>query len=275
DVADYYFEVERWDRDVGVAVRMLEERGELDNTIIVMTGDHNMPFPRCKGNLYDSGSRVPLAVRWGARVKAGRTIDDFVSLVDLTPTFLDAAGVPVPAAMTGRSLMNVLLSDRSGQVDPSRDFVLIGKERHGQAQEKPNPGGYPSRAIRTGEYLYIRNFAPDRWPGGAPDAADAYGGNAFGDCDGGPAKTLLIEHRDDPAIKPFFDLAFAKRPAEELYDLSRDPEQLHNVAAQPQYAGARQQLSERLTDRLRKLNDPRVVGGAEAFDSYPYRRPSR
>jgi len=275
DVADYYFEVQRWDSDVGAAIQLLKARGLLENTIIAMTGDHNMPFPRCKGNLYDSGSRVPLAIRWGSRVKPGRTSDDFVSLVDLAPTFLEAAGVPIPEEMTGRSLMTILVSERSGRIDPTRDFVLIGKERHGQAQEKPNPGGYPMRVIRTRDYLYIRNFAPDRWPGGAPDAAAAYGGNAFGDCDGGPTKTLLIEQRDDPEIKPFFELAFAKRPGEELYDLSRDAEQLENVAARPEYADVMRRLSEQLTEQLTKYKDPRVVGGADAFDTYPYRRPQR
>ena len=74
DVADYYWEVQRFDSDVGKAIAKLEQLGELDNTIVVMTGDHGMPFPRCKGNLYDCGTRIPLAVRWGAAVRAGPVI---------------------------------------------------------------------------------------------------------------------------------------------------------------------------------------------------------
>ena len=108
DVADYYFEVQRFDSDVAKAVAHLEKIGELENTIIVVTGDHGMPFPRCKSNLYDSGTRVPLAIRWGQKIKAGQSFKDFVSLTDLAPTFLQAAGLTAPAAMTGRSLLPAL-----------------------------------------------------------------------------------------------------------------------------------------------------------------------
>ncbi len=272
DVADYYFEVQRWDGDVGRAVAALEKAGELENTIVIMTGDHGMPFPRHKCQLYDSGTHVPVALRWGARVKAGRRVSDFVSFVDLAPTFLEAAGVKIPKVVTGRSLMNVLRSDKSGRVDASRDHVLTGRERHGQDQEKPNPGGYPMRAIRTDEFLYIRNFEPDRWPGGCPDPKLAFNGNAHGGCDGSPTKTFVIEHRDDPKYAAFYRLAFAKRPGKELYDLSKDPDQLTNVAGKPEYAAALKKLSARLMGRLDSTKDPRVIGGGEAFDTYPYRR---
>lgn len=272
DVADYYFEVQRFDRDVAAALRLLEQSGELDNTIVVMTGDHGMPFPRHKCQLYDSGTHVPLAIRWGARVKAGRRVTDFTSLSDLAPTFLEAANVAIPAAITGRSLSPVLQSEVSGRIDPSRDHVLTGRERHGQAQEKPNPGGYPMRAIRTDRFLYIRNFAPQRWPAGCPDAELAFGGNAFGDCDGSPTKDFVVEHRDDPQYGSFYELAFAKRPAEELYDLASDPHQLTNVATRPQYAEAKQALEDQLMAELKATLDPRVVGDGDKFDGFPYRR---
>ena len=272
DVADYYFEVQRFDGDVGAAVRLLEQSGLLDNTIIVMTGDNGMPFPRHKCQLYDSGTHMPLAIRWGAKVKGARRVTDFVSLADVAPTFLEAAGVPVPSEMTGRSLLPVLLSDQSGRVDPARDHVLTGRERHGQAQEKPNPGGYPMRALRTDRFLYIRNFAPDRWPAGCPDADKAYGGNAYGDCDGSPTKSLILERREDPKYQPFYRLAFAKRPAEELYDLREDPNQLTNVADQPRYADTKAELARQLLAKLKATSDPRVSGGEEPFDHHPYRR---
>ena len=140
DVADYYFEVQRFDGLVGAAMASLEKIGELDNTVVLMTGDHGMPFPRCKSNLYDSGARVPLAVRWPGKVKPGRTVDDFVSFTDLAPTFLEIGGLEPASEMTGRSLMGVLRSDRSGQVDAARDFVLTGKERHVPGQERPDMG---------------------------------------------------------------------------------------------------------------------------------------
>jgi len=275
DVADYYFEVQRFDRDVAAALKLLEESGELDNTIVVMSGDNGMPFPRHKCQLYDSGTHAPLALRWGEQVAPGRRVTDFVSLADLAPTFLEAAGVAVPEQMTGRSLLPVLRSDRSGRVDPTRDHVLTGRERHGQAQEKPNPGGYPMRAMRTDRFLYIRNFAPDRWPAGSPDGDKAFGGRAYGDCDGSPTQQFVVEHRDDPKYERFYRLAFGKRPAEELYDLERDPHQLTNVAGLPEYAEAKSELAERLLAELKATGDPRVLGDGDAFDHYPYRRPMR
>jgi len=275
DVADYYFEVQRFDRDVAAALRLLADASELDNTIVVMSGDNGMPFPRHKCQLYDSGTHAPLAVRWPAEVPGGRRVTDFISLSDLAPTFLEAAGAAIPEQMTGRSFLNVLTSAKSGRVDPARDHVLTGRERHGQSQEKPNSGGYPMRAIRTDDFLYIRNFAPDRWPGGCPDVEKAFGGNAYGDCDGSPTKTFVLEHRDDPRFRRFYELAFAKRPGEELYDLRKDPDQLSNVAGQPEFKDAQQQLAKRLLDQLKATQDPRVVGGGEAFDTYPYRRKVR
>jgi arylsulfatase A-like enzyme len=237
-----------------------------------MTGDHGMPFPRHKCQLYDSGTHVPLAVRWGEKVKGGRRVTDFVSLADLAPTLLEAAGVAADEQMTGRSLLDVLRSDRAGRVDPSRDHVLTGRERHGQAQEKPNPGGYPMRAIRTDDFLYIRNFVPDRWPGGCPDPEKAYGGRAYGDCDGSPTKDFVVEHRDDPTYRVFYQLAFARRPAEELYDLEKDPHQLTNVADEPELADVKEELAQRLMTALKASDDPRALGEGDEFDNYPYRR---
>ncbi|MFG0251680.1 MAG: sulfatase, partial [Phycisphaerales bacterium JB038] len=275
DVADYYFEVQRFDALVGSALAQLAEIGELDNTIIVMTGDHGMPFPRCKANLYDSGARVPLAVRWGAKVKGERVLDDLVSLVDLAPTFLEAAGVPVPDDMTGRCLSTLLLSDEQGLVEPKRDHVLTGKERHVPCQEAPDRGGYPCRALRTQDYLYIRNSTPERWPAGTPHFEQAtIPGVWLGDCDNGPTKTWLVENREkDEAHQRSWDWCFAKRPAEELYDLKKDPEQLHNVAGDPTYAEVQAKLAARLTERLRATEDPRVLQPEEAdafFTNHPY-----
>jgi arylsulfatase A-like enzyme len=267
DVADYYFAVQRFDREVGEALALLEKTGERDNTIIVITGDHGMPFPRGKSNLYDLGTRVPLAIRWGAKVKPGRTVEDFVSLTDLAPTFLEAAGVKPPADMTGRSLLALITT---GASDPKRDHVVFGKERHVPSQEKGNMSGYPSRALRTKEFLYVRNFRPDLWPNGIPDADKAQIGNSFADTDNGPTKTYMMDHRNEPAVKRYFDLAFAKRPGEELYDLSKDPDELVNVADKSEYRTVRRLLAGRLTAILKETADPRVIGGAEKFDAYPY-----
>lgn len=272
DVADYYFEVQRFDREVGDLLRQLEALGELDNTIVVMTGDHGMPFPRGKGNLYDLGTHVPLAVRWPASGgMPGRTIDDFVSLTDLAPTFLAAAGLDAPPVMTGRSLLPLLKSDPPGTVDNARDHVVFGRERHTPAQEAPNSGGYPMRGLRTRDWLYIRNFQPDRWPAGTPDYHRAFLTDAWlGDCDNGPSKEYLWLARGMPDVAPYYARAFGKRPAEELYDLPHDADQLENVAADPRHAEVLAELAARLMEELKAAEDPRASGGGEEFDQYPY-----
>jgi N-sulfoglucosamine sulfohydrolase len=273
DVADYYYEVQRFDTLVADAIRVLEEYGELENTIIVVTGDNGMPFPRCKANNYDTGVRMPLAVRWGKGIKKrGRVLDDFISFTDLAPTFLELAGVEIPEVMTGRSMVNLLVSTQQGFVDTiNRGYVLHGKERHVPAQEG-NMGGYPSRAIRNHDFLYIRNFEPDRWPAGTPNFLNAVIPYCWlGDCDNGPTKTYMVENRElDDLHRRLYDLAFAKRPAEELYDCRNDPGQMVNLAGDPDYAKVREALSGQLMEQLRLTGDPRVIGGAEAFDEVPY-----
>jgi len=261
DVLDYCCEVHRFDREVDEALRLVEAAGRLENTLVIVTGDNGWPFPRGKTNLYDYGCRQPCVVRWPARVKGGRVVDDFVSFTDFAPTFLEAAGLKPTEAMTGRSLLSVLTSDKAGRVDPARDRVVVGRERH-HGGARPGCLGYPMRALRTHDYLYIRNFAPDRWPAGDPDG--------FEDCDGGPTKTHMLKHRDDPKVAPLFERAFGKRPAEELYDCKADPDQAKNVAADPANADARRRLAADLQRYLEQTKDPRVTGGGEAFDQYPY-----
>ena len=261
DLCDYFVAIQRFDSHTGAIIKAIADAGELDNTLVVVAGDNGLPFPRCKSNLYDGGTNVPLAVRWPKRVKGGRTVEDFVSLADLCPTFLEAAGLKALPCMTARSFMNVLAAQGGGQVDPKRDHVLTGMERHTPCRE--GRFGYPMRAIRTAGHLYIRNFKPDRWPAGDPEA--------FRDIDGGPTKSYMLAHRDEPAVKPLFELACGKRPAEELYDVKADPHQLKNVAADPACADTLKKLSAALTAELKATGDPRIVGGAEVFDTYQYK----
>ena len=214
---------------------------------------------------------MPLAARWKDRVPGGRTVTDFVSTTDIAPTFLEAAGVRVPDAMTGRSLLAILESGRSGRVAPERDHVIFGRERHVVAQEAPELGGYPSRGIRTDKYLYIRNYEPRRWPAGTPDYENAQVPNAWlADCDNSPTKSFLWEGRDDPAVRRHYELAFGMRPAEELYDLEKDPGQVSNVADIAEYVRTRKALAVRLTRGLIATGDPRIEGRGALFDSQPY-----
>lgn len=262
DIADYYFEVQRFDRDVGRAIEMLRARGELDDTLVVMTGDHGWPFPRGKTNLYDLGVRVPLAMCFGSRIAAGTVITDLVSFTDLAPTFLEVAGLEPAAAMTGASLLPLLRGDESA---PQRHHVVFGRERHTVAQ-RGHTGGYPMRAVRTARYLYVRNYRPDDWPAGW----EAPGDRPFRDCDNGPTKTWLMDHRDE--YPSAFELCFGKRPIEELYDLETDPWQLDNLAADPRREETRSQLAALLGAELARMGDPRKSGEVvDAFDAAPYR----
>jgi N-sulfoglucosamine sulfohydrolase len=216
------------------------------------------------------GTNVPLAIRWPGKVQSGRRVTDFVSLQDLAPTFLEVANLGVPSAMTGRSLMGILTSGTSGRIEPERDHVLTGKERHAWVRE--DGLGYPCRAIRTEDFLYIRNYEPDRWPAGDPvDGGGPYYPNrSYGDIDDSPTKDYMVEHRNDPGVEKLFELAFAKRPAEELYDLRKDPDQLDNVAGQVEYAAAQSKLASSLQTELLATRDPRASGKGDVFDRYPY-----
>ena len=263
DILDYYFEVERVDREAGEIIRTLESAGQLDNTIVVFTSDNGMPFPRAKANLYDGGTHVPLAIRFPPKAAAGSSVDGFVVLTDLAPTLLEAAALKPPVEMTGRTLIPLL----RGQPQPGRDRVFLERERH--AQVRRGDLSYPSRAVRNKDFLYIRNFRPDRWPAGDPEMYFAVG--PFGDIDGGPTKDLLLQRRDDPAIVRYFNLATQKRPAEELYDLRKDPQQLENVAGKVEYSGAQAVLQTALLNWMRETNDPRArASTADPWDHYPY-----
>lgn len=264
DILDYYHEVERFDREVGELLRQLDENGRRTNTLVVMTGDNGWPFPRGKANLYDGGTRQPLAACWPAKIKPGQVSEDFINLMDLAPTFLEAAGLRPPAAMTGKSFFGLLTgAEKSGL----RDTVFLERERH--AYVRPGNTSYPMRAIRTPGFLYIRNLRADRWPAGAP-AIETDPPRIFGDCDDGPTKRDILARRADPSVSRSFELCFGKRPAEELYDLRRDPQQMHNVADDPAYATTRRELRQRLDAWMKETADPRAVRDDDHWDHFPY-----
>ena len=254
--------------------------------IPVVSGDHGFPgFPRAKCNLYDIGCEVALAARWPGQIPANRTIDDFTNLMDLAPTFLDACNVATPDTMTARSLLPLLQSEASGQVEPERTFVITGRERHvHSAREGFLP--YPQRAIRTADYLYIHNFNSDRWPAGDPKGLDDPSAEpppfeelekdtmvCYADLDASPTKAWMIHHRAELDVRRAFDLGFGKRPQEELYDLREDPDYMHNVAEDPARAAVKNELKEQLFAVLRAQADPRVVEEPCRFEAAPYAGP--
>ena len=265
DILDYYTEIEHFDRQLGKVLNRLAQAGELANTLVLVTSDNGMPFPHSKANVYEYGIHMPLAAAWPARCKGGRTVEDVVSFLDFAPTFLEAAGVKVPGVMTGRSLLNVLDSNRSGQVDAKRTSAYSGRERHSHARR--DNLGYPCRALRTPEYLYIRNFAPDRWPAGDPEG--------FHDIDNGPSKEYVLGNRQRPEARRFFELACAKRPAEELYDIRKDPGCVNNLAGSPAHAETKRRLAAEFDRTLTALKDPRLLGTGDIFESYPRHSPMR
>ncbi len=265
DILDYYFEAQRFDRLVGDALAILEKAGELDNTLVVVTSDNGMPFPRAKATLYDFGTRMPLAIRWPTKIRSpGRKYDGFVHLSDMAPTFLEAAGLELPEAITARSLIGVF----AGAKPPERDAAFTAMERHDGCRKGGK--GYPCRAIRTHEFLYIRNYEPTRWPSGDPDAKNCARAIPYGEVDSSPTKSLLMDNAAEPGFREFHRLAFGKRPAEELYDLRADPGQVKNVASLSDYAESKRKLSDRLEQYTAKTGDPRALGKDAPWDYYPY-----
>jgi len=259
DLLDYAVEVEWFDKQLGKILKKLEDIGELDNTIIVVTSDNGMPFPRAKANLYEYGTHMPLAINWVDKVKGGRVVDDFVSFIDFAPTFLEAAGLPLPPEVTGRSFMYILNSRKSGWIDPSRNRVYVGRERHTHA--RPDNLGYPARAIRTKDYLFILNLKTDRWPAGDPPY--------FHDVDDSPSREFLKKNKEEENIQKFYVLSYGKRPNEELYLVEEDPGCINNLADDPDYNMIKKELQSDLLRTLKEQGDPRVLGYGVIFESYP------
>ena len=251
DMLDYYAEVERFDRHVGEIMDLLEARGELDNTLIIVTSDNGMPFPRAKANLYDAGTRMPFVAHWPARIPAGTVRTSYVNLAALAATFLEAAGTQVPGEFELRSLLDQFTD--AGV--PGDSAVYLERERH--AQVRADSGSYAMRGVRTDDFLYIRNAFPERWPAGNPEAVLSVG--AYGDVDNSITKMLILAgDKPEGDTTDYYRLVFGKRPGEELYDLREDPYQIHNVAGQSEYTAARKRLAAQVANWMEHTGDPRA-----------------
>lgn len=256
DLADYAIEVEWADSHIGKALEQLEASGELDNTLIIVTSDHGMPFPFVKGQIFEDGFHLPLVMRWGKGIKPGRVVEDFINVRDLAPTYLELAGLKPHNQMSGKSLVKILASDKSGWVEKERDFMLAGKERHDIG--RPNDWGFPVRAIRTPDFLYVHNYFPDRWPACNPETD-------FGNCDASPTKEVI------KALGGYyFDLSFGKRPADMLFHLKDDPQCVKNLANDPAFTTTMEELRYRMLTVLKEEQDPRALGNGAIFDTYQY-----
>lgn len=271
DMLDYALEIEHFDQHLARMLAALERRGLLANTLVIVTSDHGMPFPRAKGQAYDVSNHVPLAMMWKNGIQAtGRTLYDYISFADFAPTLIELAGLSwkqtgmQPAL--GHSFTDILFSSKTGQVNAQRDHVLVGKERHDIG--RPNDGGYPIRGLHKNDWLYVRNYETDRWPAGNPETG-------YLNCDGGATKTVILQARRDGSEKRHWQLAFGKRPTEELYDVKRDPDCLNNLANQPKYKTQKLQLRQQMERELKAQGDPRMFGKGHIFEQYEYANPEQ
>jgi hypothetical protein len=269
DMLDYAFEVEHFDTHLGRMLAALEKRGLIENTLVIVTADHGMPFPRGKGSAYEASNHVPLAAMWKRGItKPGRTVNDYVSFIDLAPTFVDVAGLKWAqtgmAESPGRSLTDIFKSTKDGRVNPARDHVLIGMERHDIG--RPGDVGYPIRGIMKDEVLFLENFEPTRWPACNPETG-------YLNVDAGATKSFILEaHRQSPGDQPWA-LCFGKRPAEELYDLRKDRDAVNNLALGTPATKMRDALKAQLHAELKQQGDPRMEGRGDVFDKYPHANP--
>ncbi len=266
DMLDYAFEIEYFDLHLQRMLEKLDELGELENTIVIVTADNGMPFPRIKGQVYEYSNHLPLAVMWPDGIRnPGRVVNDFVNFIDFAPTFLEVAGTSAEDAgmqpVTGISLTRYFKTEEEGRIFNDRDYVLVGKERHDVG--RPDDQGYPVRGIFKGDFLYLRNFEPDRWPKGNPETG-------YLNCDGSPTKTYILDTRRKKGIMEYWQLNFGKRDSEELYNVVEDPFCMNNLAGEQSYADLKNELEQEMTQRLKEEGDPRMFGNGEVFDNYIY-----
>ncbi len=261
DMLDYAIEVEAFDAQVGSLLASLEASGEAKNTLVIVTSDHGMPFPRVKGHTYDEAHHIPFIASWPEGIASpGRRVPAMLSFIDLAPTFLDLFGVDGTASgmapIIGRSFTDLLRNEPKS----ARDFVIVGRERNDVDARPGSPRGlgYPVRAIREGRFFYVHNFEPDRWPCGNPELG-------LKDTDAGPTKALIEASSQSD---PYWQHAFGKRPAEQLFDLTNDPDCVENLAADTDQATRVTAMRDKLMAELKSQNDPRALGQGNVFDQY-------
>ena len=270
DMLDYALEVEYFDRQLGLILDLLAKSGEQENTIVVVTSDNGMPFPRSKGATYEISMHMPLAVRWPVGVvHPGRKVDDYVSFADFAPTFMAMAGLSATEAgmepMSGLSLLNILRDAQPGRIEAGRESLLLGQERHDVG--RPDDVGYPVRGIFADGFLFLHNFEPARWP-----MCDPISG--YLNTDGSPTKTAVLDENRHGVNHWRWELDFGRRPLDELYDLARDPDCMANLATVPGQAVRLEQMRQRLFAALRAQHDPRIEGKGAVFDQYPNAGPA-
>lgn len=233
----YYTDVTWMDRQVGEVRDSLDRRGYTDTTLFLYTADQGAQFPFGKWNLYDAGVRAPLLASWPGKIKRGGATGALVSLVDLLPTFIDAAGGKPPQDMDGRSFLPVLLEKTKSH----REEVYAAHTGDGQMNRSP------MRCIRTARYKYIVNLKPETpYKTHVSDGAGEDGKSYW-------TSWVRLAETDEKAARVVS--RYRNRPAEELYDLKHDPWEQTNLAG-PRHAAVLNDLREKLKGwRLQQEED--------------------
>ena len=269
---DYADEINHFDKHLGKIIATLEEAGELENTLIIVTADNGMPMPRAKANGYDYGIHVPLSIRWGKAGDAPRVVSAPVGFVDLSATILEAAGLDIPGQFVGQSLMGLLTGDAE-ELDYDR-AVFSGRERHSSSRYQNM--SYPQRMMRSGDFLIIWNARPERHPAGQAqnivDGELSPPHSAYFDIDDSMIKRELLAKREDPYIGRFFHLAVDKRPEWQFFNVKEDPGSLNDLANDPDHAALFARYKKQLSDTLADTGDPRVSGYGQVWEDYPRTR---
>lgn len=212
DWTDYLESVQVVDRRIGRVLDRLAEDDLLDNTIIFYFSDHGRPHVRGKQWLYDSGIHVPLIVRWPGHIEAGSVDDGFVNLIDLGPTAMALAGIPVPVTMQGQPVL--------GPNARTREFIVSARDRCDMTIDR-------IRCVRTEKYKFIRNFNPEM-PYNQPAHLSRYKDFFY------PMQNLMTVLGERGELTPAQQYHIAKsKPVEELYDLEADPHEINNIAGDP------------------------------------------
>ncbi len=223
------------DRDIGDIVARLKKEGLYDNTIIIVTSDHGVALPRGKQFLYDEGLHIPLIIRWPARMKAGEVSEEMVSNLDIVPTLLDLAGLPKHDYLQGRSLAD------ENQKEP--EFVFGGRDKMDDTHDA-------SRTARSRKFRYISNLMPERPYCQFNEYKErSYPGLAV-------MNVLHLQGKLSPEQDAFMQ---DKKPEEELYDIGKDPGEVHNLAGNPEYADMLKHCREKLADWGKKVGDTGVT----------------
>ena len=233
DIAHYYEAIERLDVKVGYLLKLLEEHDLAENTLVIFTSDQGMSFPGAKGTLYDPGLHVPLIARWPGKITPGRVSSDLVSLIDLAPTWLEAAGLPVPKAMDGTSFLPLLL----GRPFQPREAVYAERNFHTHLDL--------IRCVRTNRYKLIQNYLPEIPYLPLSDIARSPSWRSI--------ESLAHEQKLSPELYRHY---FGRpRPQEEFYDLQSDPDELNNLAGNPKYKADLLHLQELLSRWMINTHD--------------------